>query len=330
MTVILNYKLNDKQLIDIVEGRDTSLSRDIAINMLSLSNIQDQEEILNKLILNESENVQARRLAAVNLWKMNTPASYNVLIKAAQKVKNEEVLEGIVKALGRIGDKNTLDTIITLEKRAKGYLKDVALFAASLISYRNGLDGNDLPIPETYLPMPSKEQIQLHFSIPDISEADIFMSSMSKEPCGISFSADLMQQFTCPGGGWILALNKQLSNGNALTSLARSKAMLGVLASKNSEDGRYSATHFILSSPGKTRGNANILVYRIIGKVAWAGEVTSIEANQAKFKLHTAGSLGVIPLEMEGILLPEGKLNVIKAISASRVAQKQHPTPHTD
>lgn len=329
MTVILEYKLTQKQITDIVQGRDKSLPRNIAINMLPASNIRGSVGILNKLLIDEAEDVSARRLAAVNLWKSNTAAARGYLLKAAQTITNEEILGGIVKALGRIGDKKALDTVVAVEKRSRGLLKAQASFAASLISYRHGLEGHDLPVPTTYLPMPTENQMRLKFAAPPKAEVDVFTNSLDKEPYGITFSGDLLHQFSCPGGGWILALNQQLSSGNALSTLTSRKAMLGVLAAKNTEDGRYSTTHLILSSPGTPRGKVNILVYRITGTPAWAGGTTSVDDNQAKFKLQTVGSLGVVPMEMEGVLSVSGNLIVTSAVSATRVTEKKHPLPHT-
>jgi len=328
MTVILDYKITQKQLTDIVQGRDKSFPRNIAINMLPTTKIRGSVGMLNKLLIDESEDLPARRLAAVNLWKSNTPTAHRYLLKAAQTITNGEILGALVKALGRVGDKKALDTVIAIVKRSRGLLRAQASFAASLISYRHGLEGHDLPVPTTYLPMPTANQMRLNFVAPPKAEVDVFASSLDKEPCGISFSGDLMHQFNCPGGGWILALNQQLSAGNALSALTSRKAMLGVLAAKNSEDGRYSTTHFIISSPGTLRGKVNILVYRITGTPAWAGGTTSVDANQAKFKLQTVGSLGVVPMEMEGVLSVSGKLTVTKAVSATRVTEKKHPLPH--
>jgi hypothetical protein len=328
MAVLMEYKITQKRLTDIVQGRDKSLPRNIAINMLPASKVRRSVGILNKLLIDEAEEVSARHLAAVNLWKSNTPTAHKYLLKAAQKITNGEILGSVVKALGRVGDKKALDTVVAIEEGSRGLLKAQASFAASLISYRRGLEGHDLPVPTTHVPIPAGNQTRLKFTTPTQAEVDVFTSSLDREPYGIAFSKDLMHQFICAGGRCMVALNQQLSNGNALSELTGKKAMVGVLAAKNSEDGRYSATHLILSSPGTPRGKVNILVYSITGTPAWAGETISVDVNQAKFELKTVETIGVVPMQMEVVLSAKGKLTVTKALSVTRVSEKKHPVPH--
>ncbi|MFC2042035.1 hypothetical protein ACFLTV_00865 [Chloroflexota bacterium] len=77
------------------------------------------------------------------------------------------------------------------------------------------------------------------------------------------------------------------------------------------------------------KGRINILIYRITGTPAWAGVTTSIDADQANFKLQTVGRIGIVPMEMEGVFLRSGEIRITRAISATRVTEKQHPNPFT-
>lgn len=328
MTVTLDYKLTQKQLTDIAQGRDKSLPRNIAINMLATSKIRNSISILNKLLIDEAEAAPARRLAAINLWKANTPTAHKYLLNAAQTINNPEILGALVKTLGRVGDIKSLESIVAIEKKAKGLLKEHAAFAASLLSYRHGLAGRDLPIPTKYVPMPLTDQVKLNFTTPAQVEVDVFTSSLEQEPYGIAFSRDLMQQFTCPRGGWIMAFDQKITEGNTIATLTGRKTMLGVLATKNSEDGRYSVSGLILTSPGAQKGQVNILIHRATGAPLWAGSTTSVDAKQVKFKIQTVGSLGVVPMEMEGAFTASGKFTVSKAVSATKVSEKKHPIPH--
>jgi len=326
MTVILDYTITQKQLSDIAQGKDRSLPRNIAINMLPASKIRNSVSILNTLLLDENEDATARRLAAVNLWKSNTATAHGHLLKAAGTVTNPEILGALVKALGRVGGKNAFDTVVAIENKAQGLLKSQAAFAASLLSYRHGIPGHDLPVPKTYLPMPVEGQERLKFNAPAPEEVEIFTSSLAREPYGISFSKELMQQFSCQRGGWMMAFNKELSTDGGLSILTSRKTLLGVLAGKNSADGRYSTSCLMLSSPGRAKGTVNILIYRITGSAVWAG-TASVKGNEANFKLQTAGSLGVVPMEMEGSLAAGGTLTIKRAVSATRVTTKKQPSP---
>ena len=328
MTVILDYKLTQKKLTDIAQGSDKSLPRNIAINMLATSTIRNSVSLLNKLLIDGAEAAPIRRLAAINLWRSNTPAAHRYLLDAVKTINNPEIMGALVKTIGRIGDAKSIESILEIEKKAQGFLKEQASFAASLLSYRHGLAGHDLPIPAKYLPMPRADQVKLKFTTPLPAEVDVFTNALAQEPFGITYSRDLMQQFSCPRGGWMMAFDQKISEGDAIATLTSRKTLLGVLAIKNSEDGRYSVSGLILSSPGAQKGQINILINRINGAPLWAGSTTVVDAKQVKFKIQTVGSLGVVPMEMEGVFSANGKLTVTNAISGTKVSEKKHPMPH--
>ncbi|MFC2042041.1 hypothetical protein ACFLTV_00870 [Chloroflexota bacterium] len=116
----------------------------------------------------------------------------------------------------------------------------------SLISYRQGLTGHDLPIPIDYLPMPATPKMQLNFLSPPTEEADLFITCLTKEPYGISFSKDLMQQFSCPGGAWILAFNRQISGDDAITAITSKKTIWVCWLLKTARMGA-TASHILFS-----------------------------------------------------------------------------------
>jgi hypothetical protein len=103
------------------------------------------------------------------------------------------------------------------------------------------------------------------------------------------------------------------------------KTFMGVLAAQNSEDGRYSVSYLILTSPDVQNGQVNILIHRITGKPAWAGTTTTITRNIASFFIRTTGRVGIVPMELEGELTAKGKVLITKAFSAGKVLEMREP-----
>lgn len=151
--------LNPDQLSlvrNVIAGTDTSFPRTQAISLLRTSVVPDKYRDFQQLLENEHEDPSVRYLAARSLGRINTPEAVEILINNSQ-IRDEYVLAGVMLALGRIGDRNALEAISRVKESATGLAASQAEFAAALISHRLGLEGNDLPIPNSseYLELPN-------------------------------------------------------------------------------------------------------------------------------------------------------------------------------
>lgn len=325
MSLELKYKLTEKIHSDVVLGKNQSLPRSIAIKMLSLSNVPRSADILYKVLESNSEVPKFRRLAAIELWRANTAEAHDYLMKAVATVKDQTTLISVVKCLGRVGDQRALQAILSIKENAQGLLAAQATFAASLISYRLGLKGNDLPVPSQYVNIPSTaRRHRLSFVVPSQAEADIFTDCMAHEPYGIELSPNL-QQFVCPGGAWVVGFNREIAKAKAIEILRSRKTLMGIVAAKHSEDGRYSASFLIFTAPNANEAHVDITVTRITGEVAWTGVMTSISADQANLVIRTVGRIGIVPMELEGTINSKGEIKITNALTGDRVSDKRRP-----
>jgi len=326
MAFELKYDLANNQLhADVVLGKNKSFPRGIAINMLMSSNVPNSADLLRKVLEKDADEPQFRRLAAVGLWRMNTPEAHRSLLNAAETVKDPVTLTAVVKCLGRIGDQGALQAILAVRKNAQGVLAAQATFAASLISYRLGLEGNDLPVPIGYVELPPSPRQWLKFFAPLKVEVNLFNSCLAHEPYGIELSKETLLQCNCPGRHWMVGFNSGIKEANTIELLKRRKTFMGIVAAKHSEHGRYSASYVILTSPDANGGKANIFINRITGEPAWAGSTTSITVEQARFTIRTVGWLGTVPMELEGIIMANGEVRITNATSTTRISEKRQP-----
>ena len=102
---------------------------------------------------------------------------------------DEQVRASVMKSLGRIGDKKSLDAILNVERHTTGFAAVQAGFAATLISYRLNLEGKDLPDPLSlnYLTVPNDFD-QIVISLAKDSEIRKVLKSISKDPFGIQLA----------------------------------------------------------------------------------------------------------------------------------------------
>lgn len=317
--------LPEQSLRNSILGTDLSVSRTRAINLMPSSKIPNRAELLRNVLENDGDDPKLRRLAAIALWRVNTADARDALLSAAETVEDPMVLTGVVKSLGRIGDQRALDAIQAIRDRSEGTLAAQASFAASLISHRLGLPGNDLPVPSKYEKMPRSNQGSIQLAAPEAREVEQFLEDFQSQPYDIELSRESLRQVFCTGATWMLAFSRDFAAAE-LAALRKQKSVAGLLASRNPETGHYSVAFLLLTAPGEG-DRVDVLFHRSTGEQAWAGVLTSGGRDAGSFAIHTAGRLGIVPIELEGVWSGHGKLELTRAISAPRVIDKLKPLP---
>ena len=324
MTLRMTSDMSKEELFEIAAGKDKVLLRSMAINELASYGSPDTVGLLRKVLMTDSETPKIRRLAAIALWRTNSSEATYIFSKAAETIEDTTVLTALLKCLGRIGDEGALKVILKIREIARGALASQASFAASLISYRLGLEGNDLPFLNKYFEIPLSSRLGLKYTVPTSSEADIFMSCMAHEPYGIKLSKESALQCSGLGCTWMVAINHEMTRGSTINLLQNRKNLLAIVASKSSEDNRYSASYLVLTSPAE-ESKVNILINRITGEPAWAGTTIDPINNQARFSVRTVGSVGIVPMELECIVYANGKIDILTAAISTIVSERRVP-----
>ena len=271
-----------EELRNCVLGIDNSLPRTKAIALLLASESQTKYKDFQNLLENQNESPTVRYLAAISLGKMNTVEAKEILVKNIQ-TQNEEVLTGIFMALGRIGDKNSVEVILGAKDRSTGFAKSQAEFAAALISYRLGLEGNELAIPkeEDYFDMPIDTQQMDISEAPDDEVKKCLSSLVSGTEIGIRLAEKPAYQVYYDRGIGMVLFNLAFTSQRDFHMLLRRKIFLGVFADKVQESRSYSIAYLIFTSPDVQHGRINILLTRPDGRLVFGGkaEVEKITLN---------------------------------------------------
>ncbi len=321
MSVTINTPLTSTQLRDVVLGKNPALPRRAAMSLLRLSGERDKTGVFQALLEDENEAPRYRFLAAANLYQINTKESRDVLLRALDKVKDAGTLGGIVKALGRVGDQTALERVLKVKAGSRGVLAQQAQFAAALLSHRFGLPGNDLVPPTSFYPMPTSGVTPVQVIAPASAEVSLCLDSLVGEPYGITLSKGNLKQMVCENKTWMLALNQEFDSPQALEILQKRKSLLGVLAGKNAESGRYSGAFLVLTAP--VAGKVNVFVNRVTGEPGFFGEAV-MERGRARFKVKSVARVGVFPIEAEGTYAPGG-IEIASARSALTIMEKRSP-----
>jgi hypothetical protein len=310
-----------KRLRDVVTGRDTTFSRSRAMALLLASDFPNKHRDFEVVLENETESSTIRYVAAINLGRMNTPAAAEILIRNSH-VRDERVLSGVMKALGRIGDKTALDAIFSAQEYAEGLAASQAKFAATLIAHRLGLEEGDSPIPKT------GDHLEVHPSARPFpitragdTDAEFCLRSLADQPFGIEFSEHPMYQARCGRNTWMILLNRELVGKYTVQQLKKQKAFLGVVAIRNEETRLYSVAFLLLTSPAKEKDAANILIYRTTGELVFSG-TARVEGNCAAFSILALPRPGAFAVQIEGSF-EDGRLDINTALSTEFVQMKK-------
>jgi hypothetical protein len=318
------YEVNLRQLRDAVLGRDLNFPRSRAMSLLLASDFPNKHRDFEMVLEDEEESPEIRYLAAMYLSKINTPAAIEILVNNSQ-IRHELVLSGVMKALGRIGNESVLNIISEVKECGQGIAVSEAKFAAALISYRLGLVGNELTIPDDkdYLEIPRKAARPFQVNLADEVDAELCLRSLAKQPFGIEFAEYPMYQIHCKQNNWMILINREFVDENAVQKLIEQKAFFGAITSRSEETGLYSVAFLLLTSPRKQSSKVNVLIYLPTGDPIFSG-TGQLAGESIKFTIRAISRPGAFPMHIEGIF-EDGQLEIKTALSGLFVQNKQQP-----
>lgn len=315
-------------LREIVAGRkkEKDFPRSSAMHLLALSDFPNKHRDLSAVLENEREPDALRRRAAILLGLINTPAATEILVKSCT-TDRPQVLAGVLKSLGRVGGKTELRAVVKAAKYAEGHVATQAAFAAALISHREGLKGNDLPMPATsrYLKLPEDAARPIIVARAADSDAELCLRSLASQPFGIEYAEQPMYQLRCGRSVLLILINREFAGPEAVAKARERKAFLGVVATRIEETGSYSVTFLMLTSPARAKGKIDLLVTRTTGEPVFGGTIRVLRES-ARFDLRAISRPGAAGIEIGGTLAG-GKLEITNARSAlfAQVAKRQPP-----
>lgn len=303
-----------RRLRDIVAGKDTTFPRARAMELFLTCDFPNKHRDFEAVLINDEESPDIRYLAAIYLGKINTPAALEILIQNS-RIQDEFVLAGIMKALGGIGDRSALKTVSMVKDEGKGVAASEAKFAAALISYRLGIQGNDLEMPtkREFLKFPASCARPLQINQADSSDAEFCLRSVSYQPLGIEFAEHPMYQVRCGRDDLMILFNRDCLKQRAAQRLMKNKALLGAIAKRDEESKHYSVAFLMLTSPGEEKNIINIFICRTNGNLIFGG-LAQVKNDRAAFSIQAFARPGAFALELAGNF-ENGRLEIEKALA---------------
>lgn len=317
-------QINLDKLRAAVAGRDPSFPRSEAMALLVTSKASNKEEIFEALLFNESEETDIRYLAGISLGRINTPAAIDALVRSSH-IRNDQVLAGVMQALGRIGGERALDIALRVKDESTGYAAAQARFAAALISYRLGLPTNDLPVPNasSYLKLSPIGTHPISFSLASKKDAELYLRLLTNQPFGIEYADQPIYQIRCEPRTMMIVFNKSFAGERAVRKLASRRALFAVVATWFEETKTYCPSLLVLTSPAIESEALNILVPRPTGELIFGG-TGRIHNDRLEFSVHAISRPGAVAVVFEGTIM-DGQLDITNAQSAITRQKNRQP-----
>ena len=316
-------EIDTEKLRRVVTGVSEELPKILAMNLLQSREYPNKHKDLQAVLENNNESPTLRYLAAINLARTSIADAQDILIKNIQ-IDDERVSYGIVEALGHVGDSRAIPALLNIKNTKKGFVSSKANFAVALISYRFGLEGNELSIPteEEYLKM-SEDTQPIEISKASREEIDKCMNSISDRQFGIELAHESAYEVIAGRETHMVLLNKQYTDLENVRQLLQRKSMLGIIAYKSEEHKSYSVRYLILVSPAtKSNGNIDVIITSPDGNIMFGG-MLSIRDNNIRFSIRSTSQPGGFPLLIEGDLIDrELRLRSAEFSTSGRISKQ--------
>lgn len=318
-------KLSNQRIRDVVLGRDTTLPRSVGFQALLRSGRKDKVRLLGRVLENEKEPARVRSLAAATLTQVPSPSIERVLIRASEQTKDEQVLTALARTLGRVGSPKALDAVERISRRTSGVAAAQAEFAAALLAHRFDLPGHELPgvaeLPVQDVPAAGAHDVSVRRA--GKREAAAALEAIRSERFGIELSPRALYEARGARDRWVVALNEEVTRAKGIATLLRRKTLVGLLAHKHEEDGRYATAFLILTAPAPGKG-VEVKAHRVDGPPAFVGRAEP-DAGGMRFSIRSVARPGIFPLAVDG-RLENGDLTIEMARVGARVPQRRSPS----
>lgn len=304
-----------------IRGEDRKISRKTGLYLLAVRpDIEDRLVVLQDVLENPDEPAGLRYDAARYLGRIDAPESVAVLERNLE-IPDEDVRAGVLKSLGRIGGRESLERIEAVRGRPGARAAPAAGFAAVLIAHRLGVDGYRIPLPEEgqYLEVDERESRSLALRKAEEEEAEAASASLELEPVGFDVAWDQVYRVHCGPRMMLLLLNREVV-AEPEKALGASR-LAGVIGHWHPQETAYAPIHFILTDPSDPPGGVDIAVANPNGKRMFAG-AGAVRDGSAEFSIRGVSGFGTLPVDIAGRLAGEG-LELSRGRVGRRVARKR-------
>jgi len=286
-----------KQLRQVLFAGSQLVPRRLAVMLLERKKYPRKLDDLRRVLDDEQEDPRTRITAASALGRLGTPAARQAL-RLKLDTPNAFVQRGIRQALDHLAGAAKPG-----EAAEPGEPSQIPTWGQTLASYRTGTPGFEIPYPPPIL-FASVDPSDAQVVSPQAASASLVSAVIAethKHLPGLRLSRQNPLYLRCAEAEWLVLLAGGKPGPKTPADLAHQKALLGLVAIRfevELED--WSPKYYILTQPGESTDQVQILLTTLRGRLALAG-VAQVNGDRLEFSLRLLSEPGATPLEIAGV-----------------------------
>lgn len=303
------------QIEAIVEGRVESENRARAFDVLAAARGAAAVGPLTIAARDDSLDPAVRAAAVGHLGRIGGPDAEGVLIGLAADTKDPSLRMRIASALAKAGGPDAMRALDGLVDDPESRVRQRAAFARSVLAYRHGIAGYELPVPadDDLTPYPQLDGLTVRSERAILQEAAAVLDDLRHDSYGLQLSRDSIHAIDCGPTRMFLALDE--AGAKAVLSARDDRPrLLGVVAQQSPEDGSHDVKWLVFSTPAK--GETHVSVHRQTGEQVLFGTASG-KSGSAKFEFRSVAAVGNPSATVAGDI-QDGRLS-LSGMSATTV-----------
>jgi hypothetical protein len=294
-----------EELRSMALGRRDSPSRIRAMDALVASAFPEAPEVLGEVLGAPSEDVSLRAAAAAQLGRLAPPEAEDILLNNLPTATDLVLRVRIAEALAKAGSVHSIDMLQELAREdPEATVRRQASFSSSIIAYRSGLSGYEIPVPSATEVLELDPDNSLAFTIgpASVEETRATLSSLGTDTYGLTLSDEVGYRIECGPTRMFLTLAADfVRRRRNVRGVGMKRYMLpGLIAQRSPVNGDMSVRMLLFSWPADD-DHFHLAVHRTGGnQLLYGSGVTDGDA--AEFELNSIRGRGNMAVLLRGRL----------------------------
>lgn len=312
------------ELHAIASGARVPEHRVKAMSLLAATGDPLAGDVFRSALADRSAGVEVRAAGATWLSRLGGMAAEGALLDGLAAADEVPIVQHkIIAGLARVGSGASLRRLADAVQAMDPAVREHAAFARSVVAYRSGTPGFELPVvePAMLLPAPPGAAAVASASAAQPEVALRLLEQIAGDSYGVVGEHDTVTLFQHG------RRQKAAVLGRAGLQDARSRpAIAGLVALRAETDGSYATSLLALTWPNGAYG-VHLSMNRLSGRAMYFGE-GSFDGDALRFRLDAVRGPGTTETTVSGSVV-DGRI-VDLQFSLGRTLERLRPTPMED
>lgn len=316
-----------RQMEAVARGELTPEYRVKALSVLAAMGDPAGADIFRRALADHRSGIEIRAAGATLLSRVGGMAAEGALVEALRAADEPIVHHKVIAGLARIGSESALRQLDDAVPALDPATAEHARFARSVIAYRHGLSGYELPVVDDerrLRPGDDARSGTISMVAAQPEDAHRVIEQVQADSFGVSGDRAAVAMLSC--GPRTLALVVDGGVAAEPGRLFERPALPGFVALQADSDGSFSTAYLLLTMPDG-QGGAHVSVNRPTGPTAFFGEARH-DGSVVRFTLDAVAAPGATAATITG-MLAEGRITELSGANGATQAPRR-PTPMTD